>query len=218
MNYKINERCWLVKKLKFLLGAMIAVVVSGCASMNKEDCQGADWYLMGLKDGEKGKLVSKVADYQKQCGEFGVSPDLPQYNLGRDKGLLTYCTKDTGFNEGRRNSEYKGVCAAELQVIFMSGYVVGQKYYAVIDEINEFESTINKHNRKIKKNNQAIKNMKDMVRKSDNPAKTRQKLIGEVLAKNNDSVRLQTEIGFARQQLAVKKYQLEQLRSEYGYQ
>lgn len=208
----------MVSRLKVGVLVSLIALTSGCATMNREECQTADWYLIGMQDAENGERPSHVHDYVKQCGEFGVKPDQQQFNLGHSKGLHTYCTQDIGFKQGKKGREYKGICPSTTEADFRVGYDIGQQYYAVNKEISALESKINSNTRKIKKNIQAIKNMKEMVLKSSDPAKKKQALMGEVLEKNNESIRLQAEIDFSREQLAVKKYQYQELVNKYGYQ
>lgn len=109
---------------------------SSCATMNKSECQKADWQVIGLEDGAKGRVVSYIGNHREACAEHGVKPDLAQYNLGREAGLRQYCTYRNGFSKGRKGYSYNDVCQAELQDAYLAGYNRGRDLYGLNAEID----------------------------------------------------------------------------------
>ncbi len=99
--------------------------VGGCASMSKKECLSANWQFQGEQDGRSGLPVSTIDRHAKACSKVSVVPDEAQYLEGRDRGLRYYCTASTGLAEGRRNSEYQGVCPPELESEFLFSYIDG---------------------------------------------------------------------------------------------
>ncbi|MEE9499125.1 MAG: DUF2799 domain-containing protein [Nitrospinaceae bacterium] len=121
---------------------LILLGVSSCATMNKSECQKADWQVIGLEDGAKGRPVSYIGNHREACAEHGVKPDLAQYNIGRETGLKQYCTYRKGFSRGRSGYSYNDVCQAELQGIFLAGYNRGRELYGLDAEIHHLVSDI----------------------------------------------------------------------------
>ncbi|WP_051227217.1 DUF2799 domain-containing protein [Oceanospirillum beijerinckii] len=186
--------------------------------MNKEECLSADWIMIGLKDGEQGRLLSQVGEYGKQCGEYGVTPDQERYASGREEGLKVYCTEASGFNQGKRGYEYKGVCSPENRDEFMSGYKIGQKYYETQSEISTLESQISSNDSDIERDAERIQKLSLQVQQGSDSAQVKQDMMTKILNLNSKNTQRETENIRLREQLAVKKYQYQQLKVEYGYQ
>lgn len=186
--------------------------------MNKEECLSADWRMIGLKDGEQGRLLSQVGEYGKQCGEYGVTPDQERYASGREEGLKVYCTEASGFNQGKRGYEYKGVCSPENRDEFMSGYKIGQKYYKTQSEISTLESQISSNDSDIERDAERIQKLSLQVQQGSDSAQVKQDMMTKILNLNSKNTQRETENIRLREQLAVKKYQYQQLKVEYGYQ
>lgn len=115
------------------------VLLQGCASIGREECQVADWYTVGLEDGARGAQPDAIARYRKACAEHGVTPDLNAYMSGRAEGLTAYCTPGSGFNTGAQGGAYAGVCPPELEGAFLEAYSSGRKLYELEVAANEAE-------------------------------------------------------------------------------
>jgi hypothetical protein len=131
MNYIRPALCILI-----LLG------VSSCATMNKSECQEADWQVIGLEDGAKGRPISYIGNHREACAEHGVKPDLEQYKIGRKAGLKQYCTYQNGFSRGRSGYSYNDACQAELQGEFLAGYNMGRELFGLKAEIDHLHRDI----------------------------------------------------------------------------
>ena len=46
-----------------------------------------DWRTVGYQDGVNGFAGDRIGRYRNACSEHGVTPDLTQYQAGRDQGL-----------------------------------------------------------------------------------------------------------------------------------
>ncbi|MBB1488185.1 DUF2799 domain-containing protein [Oceanospirillum sediminis] len=206
-----------MKKIKLLAVAASLLLLAGCSAMNKEECLSADWRLIGLQDGERGERLSQVGEYRKQCSEYGVTPDQDRYATGREEGLKSYCTKQSGFVNGKRDDKYKGVCPAESHDEFMAGYKIGQEYYAVQSEISELETKIRDNDYEFKEGTGKIDRLSLKVQQSSGSAEEKQSLMSQVLELSKKNVTLNTENVFLREKLAVKKYQYKLLQEKYGY-
>ncbi|MEL7451110.1 MAG: DUF2799 domain-containing protein [Pseudomonadota bacterium] len=104
------------------LGFLLA---SGCASMQQVDCNTADWFSVGLTDGSNGMQASRASEHQAACETSPNSFDTGSYKLGHENGLERYCTTESGLTAGLTGRAYRGVCSAESEKQFLSGYLLG---------------------------------------------------------------------------------------------
>lgn len=112
----------------FFLGMQ---VLAGCSSMSANECLATDWRTVGYEDGVAGYSGDRVGQYRKACGKHGVTPDLAEYQQGRDRGLQEFCKPLNGFRVGARGRGYNGVCPAELDAPFMDAYESGRQLYTL---------------------------------------------------------------------------------------
>ncbi len=103
-----------------LLGLLIVVMVlSGCATLNVEQCRRGDWYGIGLADGRDGLPAADQLDRHMQaCARHGVRVDMRLYQQGHTQGLLDYCRIDNAFDTGLRGQRYRHVCPPEIDPLF----------------------------------------------------------------------------------------------------
>ena len=132
-------------RVLIMSGILLALGLAGCASMSEEECQATDWRTVGYEDGVAGYSGNRIGNYRKSCGEYGVAPDLAQYQSGREMGLREFCVPANGFRVGANGHGYNGVCPAELDRDFTQAYQSGRQLYTlrsrVIDASNELESS-----------------------------------------------------------------------------
>jgi hypothetical protein len=126
-------------------GALLAaLLLPGCATMNRSECQTVDWQTVGYEDGVTGQSSDRIARHRKACAKYGVTPDLRAYQLGREQGLREYCTVDNGYRLGERGAQLPGFCPADLHGDFSSAYRDGFHLYqlraSVADTANEMEA------------------------------------------------------------------------------
>ena len=118
--------------------------LAGCSSMSANECLATDWRTVGYEDGVVGYSGNRIGQYRKACGEHGVTPDLNQYQSGRDQGLQEFCKPLNGFRAGARGKGYNGVCPAELDAAFMSAYESGRQLHTLRSRVgstaNEIDS------------------------------------------------------------------------------
>ena len=70
-----------------LLAALAAL--AGCNSMSEQECLATDWRTVGYEDGVNGFSGDRIGRYRNACSEHGVTPDLGEYQSGREQGLLS---------------------------------------------------------------------------------------------------------------------------------
>jgi Protein of unknown function (DUF2799) len=207
-----------MKSLQTISLILFSALMGGCVTMNKDDCLTADWNAIGKKDAEKGKSTSGLSKYAQWCGKHGIQPDRSSYRKGHQEGAIVYCTTDNGFIEGKKNKTYHGICPSEMEVAFKGGYAIGQKYYAVLSEIRTLRYSLQSASKKVE---ELIEDNEDLQNEvyGGNISSERKKEIIKVHSKNKARVKtLFLESQYLRENLAVKKYQHEELIRIYGYQ
>jgi hypothetical protein len=122
--------------------AAAALLLAGCASLDKAECVSADWYAIGLEDGANGRAVGRLGDHRRACAEHGVAPDSARWLAGRGEGLKSYCTFQRGYSNGRAGQAFADVCPADLAAAFAAGYRQGRGLYDLERRLASVEGEI----------------------------------------------------------------------------
>lgn len=125
-----------------ILLAAFPFLITGCATMSKDECQMADWQSVGYEDGAAGKDLSYMGRRREACAKYGVQLNSNIYRRGRDEGLELFCTELRGFAEGRAGENYNGVCPADLEGLFLRGYDAGRNIFVAQSAVAELEVAI----------------------------------------------------------------------------
>lgn len=104
-----------------LLLATSTGLLQGCATLSENECETADWWLIGQEDGSEGLSLAHLEKHQESCAEHGVTPDRDAYAKGHRSGLAVYCTRFTGYKVGRSGQPYHGICDGSLAEAFEPG-------------------------------------------------------------------------------------------------
>jgi hypothetical protein len=135
--------CLPAKRIFCATFVLAVLGASGCATMDENECLTVDWRTVGYEDGAAGHSGERIGQHRKACAKHGVTPDLEEYQLGRDAGLREYCVPATGFRIGSQGYNYNGVCPPELDGQFVSAFESGRHLYelrakvaSVIDQLN----------------------------------------------------------------------------------
>lgn len=114
-----------------LLIIALALGSAGCArTITKSDCETADYYELGLKDGKSGESTERLQEYRSSCAGHGVAIQEDRYNYGRRVGLTEYCDESRGKKDAKKG-EATSVCTAEKVPPYMTGFM------SEIDEVRE---------------------------------------------------------------------------------
>lgn len=116
-----------MKSIAIAIIALYFSALQGCATLNESECAEANWQDIGFSDGAIGERTQQLSRHQKACGKHGIAVDVDSYNTGRDNGLKTFCTAETGYKEGIDGDEYFDVCPKPLASVFTAAYVKGLK-------------------------------------------------------------------------------------------
>jgi len=93
-------------------------LLSGCATLNEQECRSADWHRLGIKDGQQGEPASLLDEHKEACTRHGIRPDEERYLSGREIGLTQHCQPRNAFRLGLNGQEYKGVCPLDVDARF----------------------------------------------------------------------------------------------------
>lgn len=115
---------------------------AGCATLDAGECRTGDWGQIGYRDGSVGSSADILAAHEKACREYGVTPNAKTWRAGYDRGVLAYCTPERGFDEGVRNSTYRGVCPAHLEPYFLQRYGMGREIWKARDYLGSVDRDI----------------------------------------------------------------------------
>jgi Protein of unknown function (DUF2799) len=120
----------------------VALYLTGCASMSKDECRVVDWRTIGYEDGVAGRASDSIGRYRKACASAGVTPDLDAYRAGRAEGLREYCQPQNGFRAGAHGADYAGFCPSDLAPAFTRAYDSGLELHARKHRLNEATSRL----------------------------------------------------------------------------
>jgi hypothetical protein len=118
-------------------------ILSGCATLSKEECLAADWMVIGDADGAAGYAPQeRFAGHTKACAKIGVVPDQTLWNQGYQKGVIRYCTPQNGLSVGEAGKSYANVCPLNSSASFQQAYDLGKKAYDIRRSIDSRKSSI----------------------------------------------------------------------------
>ena len=159
----------------FALAVMLAVL-TGCATMSKDECRNADWYLKGLDDAGQGYAVTRVDDHAKACARIKISPNQKDYRDGHAKGARLYCVPEKGYSTGRNGSAYNGICPPDLEGKFLRAYRDGQELYTIQRNMDNLANQIEYDRSLIDNNYNVVHQLKHDIVDSDDEKERRYKM------------------------------------------
>lgn len=111
---------------KTSLMLLVCVLLTGCASLSKEECQRGDWFHVGYTDGTEGYTEARFNEHIQACESYHIQPNQTLYQQGREQGLQMYC-QSKGYALGQNNQNYGWVCPKSAERKFLTDYVFGLK-------------------------------------------------------------------------------------------
>jgi hypothetical protein len=180
--------------MQFARLTVAALALSGCASMNANECRSVDWRTIGYEDGAAGRAGDHIAQHRKACAKHGVSPDFARYQLGREEGLNEYCKPANGFRIGENGSNYAGVCPTALEGSFVSAYSSGRHLFTLQSRISEVANQLHERRRELDRIDEDITKDSVTIVSSDSRADERAAALVETKRLAERAGRLKTEI------------------------
>ena len=128
-----------MKKINILILTLIVLLLCACASLDEGECETANWYELGVKDGEKGRKESTYTTYRKDCSEYNIDVNVEEYRTGWQSGIVSYCDADNAFVIGLDGNSTSNYCPLDLRDSFASAHSLGYAIHSHrkrIDQIN----------------------------------------------------------------------------------
>lgn len=143
IDFQIENK--MKKQLNFLLSLSLTfplLYLTGCATLDRSECEVANWEIIGFEDGASGKPASTVGQHRSACAEYTIAPDLNLYLKGHNRGIKEYCTYQNGLELGQRGRNMTDVCSEANYKDFNAGYQKGRQNYLLLSEIQNVKSNI----------------------------------------------------------------------------
>lgn len=129
---------------------LILIALPACVTQVKilrpdisgDPCANADWFEVGRLDGLNG-VAPENSVYVGRCESRGQKRDESLYSAGWNRGLIDYCTPERGFDAGRAEEEYSGICPSHLEAAFLRRYRVGKDVSRIERENAAIDSQLN---------------------------------------------------------------------------
>lgn len=196
---------------------LLAVVLSGCATLNKNECLTADWYQIGYEDGARGYADTRIASHREACAKHGITPVFRDYQDGYEEGVIRFCTASNGFVQGKRGYNYGGICPSGLEASFLDGYEAGKQIYSVTSKISSLNSEQRRNENSIENLQQQIVDKTNLMLADTTPIADRYTLNAEISQMQQDLGALEERNRQIIVETAEAQAQLQVLNQKYAY-
>ncbi|MGB7433031.1 MAG: DUF2799 domain-containing protein [Ahrensia sp.] len=106
---------------------LVIIGLSGCATLNEDQCAVTDWQQLGQSDGARGLSPDRIASHREACSKFNLPVDAPAWQAGWQLGIRQYCTFENGIEIGQRGSFGSNFCPVDLAEDFRIGNQAGKR-------------------------------------------------------------------------------------------
>lgn len=137
-----------MRRITLALGA--ALLTAGCATLSEKECRVADWRVIGLADGERGRGPGFLAEHASACAEIGVVPDPAAWEDGRREGLRAYCTPANAYRLAARGDGLGPVCGDFDQRALAAADAEGREAWRVEQRLRRIEAAIREREARIR--------------------------------------------------------------------
>ena len=128
--------------MKAICPLILVLFLSGCATLNRDQCERGDWFGIGVADGQEGAPLNRIDQHQRACAEYGVIVDNQHYMEGRTQGLVEYCRLGNAFESGLRGQQYQGVCPPAIDPLFERYNAAAFEVFRIRKEIDSLDSQL----------------------------------------------------------------------------
>lgn len=203
--------------IRYLAFVALGLILTGCATMDREECRLADWRSIGYEDGAKGRPLSYLGNHRKACAEHGVTPDMERYEEGRLAGLKEYCTPRNGFKLGRSGHKLNPVCRAPLAEAFSEAWSKGAEIYAAKMQLQKSKQKLDRHRDLIETLQQQIEETEADLVKDGISSKRRKYLLDELKVLGNELEEAETDLYELQDRVDEDRDYLERIERRYRY-
>ena len=186
--------------------AALLAGLSGCATMNADECATTDWSAIGFEDGARGYTTERFSRHRKACAKHGITPDFQAYQNGRSQGLVEFCQPGRAFNYGANGGHYNGVCAGDMEPDFLDAYQAGYKLHSLRASVNNANSLIDAKERELEQTENRITVAEALLIGDETTTADRVLLLAELKDLSERTGRLDSEI----RQLIADRARIEQ--------
>jgi hypothetical protein len=204
--------------LKLVGIAIAGIIASGCATLDKNECQNANWEAIGYEDGARGYTASRIGKHRSACAKHGITPDLALYTKGREQGLSQYCRANVGYRAGASGKSYGNVCPANLEQEFLAGYQFGQQVYKTNSQVRALKRDIRQEEKLLDETITLISDTEAELIRSGVSRARRAYLLDELKALSQKKQDHEAAISDAYHHLDQASARLQRLREENPYQ
>jgi hypothetical protein len=141
LSHRSEQVMNLIKPLA--LPAIATLIMSGCATMNEQECLTADWESVGYSDGRVSREPTRLDKHRAACIEHGITADRNAYDRGYDKGIRTFCSEDMAFALGTGGHPVPALCPADLKPALKIANQMGMEKYAQKKTLDRNISAVN---------------------------------------------------------------------------
>lgn len=199
-----------MRRTRLFALSLIAVACAGCATLNESDCRAGNWRQLGYVDGLKGYASPRIAEHQKACAEYGVTPDTTAWQIGYTEGQALYCTAANGYIVGRDNQSYADVCPPKLDAKFRPAYENGKRVGALRSRMDSIDSELGNISSRLVEDDRRAQEYIDAVRGGHKPAQ-RPELISR-----DERFQLEREFNQLNADYANARRELERRDADYS--
>lgn len=175
-----------------MAGGLVALMagLSGCATLSVEECQVANWYDIGYRDGVAGKSWSELAAHSKACAKAHIVPDQGAWEQGRKAGLKQYCTTDNAYRIGLSGRAFAtSQCPASQFKSLDDANAMGR----AINNLEDKMKTIEKEVKALREEYEKLKNGENLKYATEKEARARlanlPSIINDKIAEYNEAER-----------------------------
>ncbi|TBR42743.1 DUF2799 domain-containing protein [Marinomonas agarivorans] len=194
-----------------------SLVLSGCATLNKEECLTANWYQIGYEDGAEGYPETRIKSHREACAEHGIKPNFNDFKKGHSEGVQLFCKPRNGFAEGSRNRSYEGICPAELEADFLAAYQAGREVYTAKRAVSDAERSLRNNKKEVESLKKRIAEKKKVMLAQETTVATRYALDAEISEMQKSFGALEQQEKQLLVELNQAEADLRRLESKYAY-
>jgi len=197
-----------------LIGTLI---LSACATLDRDECINADWRLIGYEDGAQGRPTAHLGNHREACAEYQVRPDMDTYLQGREEGLTQYCRPAKAYRLGRSGSHYPAVCPAHLEPELLSAYRDGKDIYDLEHRIKRALARKNKKTQQLAGLTQQFKDKETELIAEGIGVPRRLQLLSELRDLSKTKGTIEAEIDEIEVERVRLRRRLERLKKDVPY-
>jgi len=173
---------------------VLLLALSGCATMDREECLTVDWRTVGYEDGVAVYSGDRIGQHRKACAKHGVTTDLAAYQAGRQDGLREYCVPANGFRLGSQGGDYSGMCPADLDPAFSDAFQSGRQLHTLESRLSNVNYEIDAKRKSLRNSEADIVSRSALAISSEATTEERAQAVVDVKHLGERVGRLKTEI------------------------